>query len=319
MAGKADPQQYGAASMPEGRKDTSGRSYMIRGHRIEAPSLQGGLYVVATPIGNLADMTLRALDTLAAADLIACEDTRVTRKLLQRYGIDAKLLSYHDYSDDRRTTEIVECVQSGLVVALVSDAGTPLISDPGYRLIDRLWKADHKIIPVPGASSMLAALCAAGLPTDAVYFAGFLAPKSGERRRQLGELARLKATLVLFESPRRLAATLKDAADIFGAETIACVCRELTKLHETFDRAELVDLAGRYASGEQTRGEIVLLIQSRGAAKDWSKNEVDALLVSALRSQSVRHAADQVAAETGLARRQVYQRALAIKNNGSPQ
>ena len=294
------------------------RSYVIRGNIIEAPVLAGGLHVVATPIGNLGDVTLRALDTLAAADMIACEDTRVTRKLLQRYGIVGEVFSYHDYSDDRTISRIVGAVENGKSVVLVSDAGTPLVSDPGYRLVSRLRNAGLNVIPVPGPSSVLAALSAAGLPTDTVHFAGFPATRAGERRRRYAELAQLKATIVLLESPNRLAASLKDAAEIFGGRTLACVCRELTKLHETFDLAPLDELAGRYGEARQIKGEIVLLISSGGATRDWSADEIDALLTKALQTLPVRGAADQVAAETGQQRRAIYQRALAIRKGAKP-
>ena len=310
MARRADPETDTGS-----RADYERRTYMIRGHPVEAPALAAGLYVVATPIGNLGDITLRALDTLVAADLIACEDTRVTQKLLTRYGIKSRLISYHDYSDNSRIIDIIEHVQAGKSVALVSDAGTPLVSDPGYRLIGRLRDAGLDVIPVPGASSVLAAVSAAGLPTDAVHFAGFIAPKSSERRRRLGDLARLKATIVLMESAARLGASLKDAADIFGGGAIACVCRELTKLHETFDRAPLAELAERYGGQGKVKGEIILLIASGGIAREWSDDDIDALLSSALKTLSVRRAADQVAAETGQPRRAIYQRALALKDS----
>ena len=287
----------------------------MRGQVIAAPGLAPGLYVVATPIGNLSDITIRALDVLAAADVIACEDTRVTRKLLTRYGISAKVFSYNDYSDNRKRDRIIEAVSGGQSVALVSDAGTPLISDPGYRLVAALREAGLPVVPVPGPSSLLSALAGAGLPTDRAHFAGFLAPKAGARRRELGALAALDATLILLESPNRLAATLADAADLFGSGTEACVCREMTKLHETFDRGTLPELAARYA-GETVKGEVVLLIHSGGSAKQALAPEaVDALLAAALAGGSVRQAADQVAAETGLARRGLYQRALELKND----
>jgi 16S rRNA (cytidine1402-2'-O)-methyltransferase len=293
----------------------AGRTYVVRGHHIQAPHLTPGLYIVATPIGNLSDVTIRALDTLAAADLIACEDTRVTRKLLSRYGIQSKMFVYNDYSDDSERDRVVQAIQNGQAVALVSDAGTPLISDPGYRLVNALSRCDLPIVPIPGPSSLLAALVGAGLPTDNVQFAGFAAGKAGARRRQFADLALSKTTLILLESPHRLAASLSDAADIFGGETIACVCRELTKLYETFDRACLADLAEKYR-GQTVKGEIVLLIQSAGdSAKDLDPNDVDALLEAALAGGSVRHAADQVAAQTGMQRRLLYRRALQLRDS----
>ena len=289
-------------------------TYVIRGQQFTAPSVQPGLYVVATPIGNLSDITLRALDTLAAADLIACEDTRVTRKLLAHYGIRARLTAYHDYSDDRRIRSVLDAVSGGQAVALVSDAGTPLISDPGYRLVDQVREAGLPVFPVPGPSSPMAALSGAGLPTDKVHFAGFAAGKSAARRRQFGDLARLKATVALMEAPQRLAASLKDARDVFGEETKACICREMTKLHESFDRGTLGELAARHEDdGRKVKGEIVLLIHSGGERTEPDQQAVDALLRAALAGESVRDAADRVAAETGLPRRRLYQRAVELK------
>jgi 16S rRNA (cytidine1402-2'-O)-methyltransferase len=294
--------------------DSKAASYILRSHVIEAPSLAAGLYIVATPIGNLSDITVRALDVLAAADLIACEDTRVSRKLLTRYGIETHAISYNDYSDNSKRQRIIGAVRDGKSVALVSDAGTPLISDPGYRLVAELRKEGLPVVPVPGPSSVLAALSGAGLPTDRFHFTGFPPAKAGARRRELAALAALDATLVLLESPNRLAATLADAADVFGGETEACVCRELTKLHETFDRGSLAELATRY-DGRQVKGEIVMLIHSAGGKADYEPEEVDRLISAALAGGSVRQAADVVAAETGLPRRMLYQRALALKSS----
>ncbi len=304
--------------MAKERQDGGGGSadrtdYLIRGRQFQAPPLAPGLYVVATPIGNLSDITLRALDTLAAADLIACEDTRVTRKLLTHYGIRSRLKSYHDHSDTGTADTIVNAVSGGQAVALVSDAGTPLISDPGYRLVERLREAGLPVCPVPGPSSPLAALAGAGMATDIVHFAGFAAGKSAARRRQFGELAGLRATLVLLEAPQRLAACLKDASDIFGGETEACVCRELTKLYETFDLGTLAELTARYAE-QAVKGEIVLLIASAGARSEPDQQAIDAMLQAALAGGTVRDAANRVAAETGLPRRRLYQRALALKD-----
>ncbi len=296
------------------RNDRKSATYIIRSQIIQAPQLTPGLYIVATPIGNLSDITIRALDTLAAADRIACEDTRVTRKLLARYDIRASLMSYHDYSDDKERDRVVQAVESGQAVALVSDAGTPLISDPGYRLVEALLQRGLPVVPVPGPSSLLAALAGAGLPTDQVHFAGFAASKAGARRRQFTDLARSETTLVLLESPRRLPACLADAAEIFGGETMACVCRELTKLYETFDRGPLAELAEKY-HGQPVKGEIVLLIRSRGAQeREADPAAVDALLEAALAGGTVRHAADQVAAQTGMKRRLLYRRALELRD-----
>ncbi len=298
---------------PPGGHD--GATYVVRGATVRAPSLAPALYVVATPIGNLSDVTIRALDVLAAADTVACEDTRVTRKLMSRYGISAKLFFYNDYSDERKRERIVAAVAAGEAVALVSDAGTPLISDPGYRLVADMRAAGLPVVPVPGASSLTAALAGAGLPTDRFHFVGFPSAKAAARRRELSGLTALTGTLVLMESPNRLAATLADAADLFGSETEACICREMTKLHETFDRGTLAELARRYR-GQAVKGEVVLLIHGTGGGKVTpSDADVDDLLRAALAAGPVRQAADRVAAETGLSRRALYQRALQLKES----
>src|SRR5688572_30205460 len=221
----------GAAGSPG--KEEGKRGYFIRSRFFAAPAISPGLYIVATPIGNLGDITIRALDTLAGADLVACEDTRVTRKLLTRYGIETQVLSYHEHSGERAHQRLLERLGEGKSVALVSDAGTPLISDPGYQLVVDAAAAGHPVVPIPGASSLVTALSAAGLPAEAVLYAGFLPSKANARRKRLAELADVPATLVLFESPNRIAALLADAAAELGAERQAAICRELTKLHET--------------------------------------------------------------------------------------
>src|SRR5438270_817351 len=208
--------------------DTRGR-YILNGQPIAAPALAGGLYLVATPIGNLRDVTLRALEVLAAADLIACEDTRVTRKLLDHYGITAPLTPYHDHNAATARPKLLARLAAGAAVALVSDAGTPLVSDPGFKLVRAACEAGHAVTALPGPSAVLAALAVAGLPTDRFLFEGFLPPKQAQRRSRIAELARIPATLVLFESGPRIAAALADLADGLGARE-AAVCRELTKL-----------------------------------------------------------------------------------------
>ncbi|MGH6922272.1 MAG: 16S rRNA (cytidine(1402)-2'-O)-methyltransferase [Propylenella sp.] len=288
------------------------RGYRIRGQSFSAPPLKPGLYVVATPIGNLGDVTLRALDTLAAADLIACEDTRVTRKLLDRYGIEAKPVSYHEHSGPAAHRRILDALAEGLSVALVSDAGTPLLSDPGAQLVADAHAAGHRVIPIPGPSSAIAALSAAGVPADAFLFLGFLPSKSGQRRKRLAEFSRLPATLVLFESPNRIAALLADAEAVLGADRRAAICRELTKLHETFDRGTFAELAARYRNAA-VKGEIVLLVAPPDDAGPPSEKDIDAMLADALRSASVKEAAEAVASATGISRRDLYQRALALK------
>ncbi len=288
------------------------RGYFIRSRFFAAPAIPPGLYIVATPIGNLGDITIRALDTLAGADLVACEDTRVTRKLLTRYGIETQVLSYHEHSGPRSHERLLERLAEGKSVALVSDAGTPLISDPGYRLVVDAAAAGHPVVPIPGASSLVTALSAAGLPAEAVLYAGFLPSKANARRKRLAELAEVPATLVLFESPNRIAALLADAAAELGAERPAAICRELTKLHETFDRATLSDLALRYEAAK-VKGEVVLVVAPPQMRQAPKPDDTDAALRTALATMSVKEAARAVAAATGLPRRDLYQKALALK------
>src|SRR6266550_4066248 len=290
------------------RHETSKR-YALAGVEIDAPKLAPGLYVVATPIGNLRDVTLRALEILAAADLVACEDTRVSRKLFDHYGLSAPLLAYHDHNAETARPKIIERLAAGSAVALVSDAGTPLISDPGYKLVRAAAEAGHAVTAAPGPSSALMALTIAGLPTDRFFFEGFLPAKETARRARIAELARIPATLVLFESGPRLAATLADLAAGLGARE-AAIARELTKLHEEVRRGDLHTLAADYAAGAETRGEIVI-VTAPPAAEQPSAADIDALLRAALARTSVKEAVAEVAAATGVPRRAVYSRALA--------
>lgn len=220
--------------------------------------MPGTLYLVATPIGNLADITLRALDILKNVALIACEDTRHTRKLLQHYGIATKTVSYHEHNEQQRANELIEILKRGDDVAVVSDAGTPAISDPGFRLVRAAIENDINVVPVPGPSALISALTAAGLPTDEFFFGGFLPARANARRTRLAELRAVPGTLVFYEAPHRLSETLKDAYETLG-EREAVVARELTKLHEEIRRGRLSELAEHYAT-EEPRGEIVLLI-----------------------------------------------------------
>jgi 16S rRNA (cytidine1402-2'-O)-methyltransferase len=286
------------------------RTYRIDGHEIAARALGPGLYLVATPIGNLGDVTLRGLETLAAADLIACEDTRVTARLLERYGIGAALTPYHDHNAAAARPKILARIRDGGAVALVSDAGTPLVSDPGYRLVRAAQDEGLAVTAIPGASAVLAALGVAGLPTDRFFFEGFLPPKDAARRARIAELARIPATLVLFETGPRMAAALAGLADGLGDRS-AAVCRELTKLHEEVRRDTLAALARAYAAGSETRGEFVLVI-APPEAPAVSAEDVDALLRQALRTQTLKDAVGAVAAATGEPRQEVYRRALAL-------
>jgi len=272
--------------------------------------LEPGLYIVATPIGNMGDISARAVEVLGGASLIACEDTRVTVKLLQRHGLKTPMLRYDEHSAGRARPKIMERLGDGEIVALVSDAGTPLISDPGYKLVEAALEAGIAVIPIPGASAVLAALAASGLPTDRFMFAGFLPSKQGKRRSELAELATIPATLVLMESPRRLAASLADMADLLGPRP-AAVARELTKRYEEFRRGQLGDLAAAYADEDSPKGEIVVVVGPPGG--DAPAFDLDAILTAALADYSVREAAALVAAKSGLPKRTVYARALELK------
>jgi 16S rRNA (cytidine1402-2'-O)-methyltransferase len=290
--------------------DRTHRCYSIGGTVVDVPRLSGGLYVVATPIGNLGDITLRALATLAAADLIACEDTRVSRKLFDRYSITAPLAAYHDHNAAKARPALLRRLAEGASIALVSDAGTPLVSDPGYKLVCAARDAGHPVTALPGPSALLAALAVAGLPTDQFLFAGFLPPKQAARRSRITELAAIPATLVLYETGPRLAATLADLAAGLGPRD-ASVCRELTKLHEEIRRGDLSTLAQGAEAGE-SRGEIVLVIGPPAASEQPSIADAAALLREALARSSLKDAVAEIAEATGLPRRQLYQQALEL-------
>ncbi|HWD67141.1 MAG TPA: 16S rRNA (cytidine(1402)-2'-O)-methyltransferase [Caulobacteraceae bacterium] len=273
-----------------------------------------GLYLVATPIGNLRDITLRAVDVLAAADLVLAEDTRVTGKLLAAHGISARLQRYDDHAGAKVRPKILADLAAGARVALVSDAGTPLVSDPGYRLVIEAIAQGAAVYPIPGPSAALAALTVAGLPTDRFLFAGFPPVKAAARRAFLDELAPLRATLIFYEGGSRLADSLKTMAEAFGPRP-AAVARELTKLHETVVRAPLDQLVGdpRLAA---PKGEIVILV---GGAHDEaaSPEQADAALAEALRRLSPAAAAAEVARALKLPRRDLYARALALSGKGN--
>jgi len=291
-------------------KDSRRRAYAIGGAAAEAPALAPGLYLVATPIGNLRDISLRALETLAAADVIACEDSRVTRKLTERYGITTPLIPYHEHNAAEARPRILARLGEGQAVALVSDAGTPLISDPGYKLVRAAAEARYTVTALPGASAVLAALSVAGLPTDRFFFEGFLPPKQAARQKRIAALHSIPATLVLFESGPRLGEVLADLADGLGPRR-AAICRELTKLHEEIRRGSLDELASVYATGGETRGEIVIVI-APPPDDEIRVDDVDDLLRQALARVSVKDAVGEVALATGRPRREVYQRALAL-------
>ena len=277
-------------------------------------ALEPGLYLVATPIGNLRDITLRALDTLAAADVIACEDSRVTAKLLAAHGITTPMAPYHEHNAARARPRLIGRIIDGGRVALVSDAGTPLISDPGFKLVANCHENNIPVTVLPGASAPVSALVLSGLPSDRFLFAGYLAPRTKARHDQLAALAEVEATLVLFESGRRLAAMLADAKDVLGPRP-AAVCRELTKLHEEVVPGDLAVLAKRYDTEGPPRGEIVVVIgppaaSTRDAVSD---TELDRQLRTAMAHDSLRDGVAAVAEATGIPRRRVYARALTLR------
>jgi 16S rRNA (cytidine1402-2'-O)-methyltransferase len=294
----------------------SSRQYWIDGHVFEAPKADAGLSVVATPIGNLGDMTLRGLRTLAGADVILAEDSRVTRKLLTHFGIRTPVLAYHEHNESEMRPKVVARLQTGEALALVSDAGTPLVSDPGFKLVRDLAGEGLPVTALPGASAVLAALVLGGLPTDRFFFEGFLPPKSAARRARLAEIVEVPATLVMFETGPRLAASLTDLAEVLGPRQ-ASVARELTKRFEEVRRGTLQELATAYADEAQPKGEIVLVVGPPPERAAASVDDLDSALREALKSSSVKDAAAEVAKASGTPRREVYARALKLADKSA--
>ena len=290
------------------------RTFVLSGHTLSAPRPATGLHLVATPIGNLGDITLRALEVLASVDIIACEDTRITRRLTEHYGITAELTPYHEHNAATARPKILERLAQGASVALVSDAGTPLISDPGFKLVREACAAGFAVTALPGPSSVLTALSLAALPTDRFFFEGFLPAKQTARRTRLAELSRIDATLVLFESGNRVQDSIADIAEIMGARE-AAICRELTKLHEEVRRAPLPELA-QQADMLETRGEFVLVIAPPAAdAEIMSEARLDDLLRSTLAHHSVKDAVAHAVELSGRPRREIYARALELSKD----
>ena len=305
--------------MPAPRSDPSGRaprsmderSFTALGARTIAAPIPPGLHIVATPIGNLGDITLRALATLAAADAILAEDTRVSSRLTSRYEIATPLVAYHEHNAERSRPKILARLAQGEALALISDAGTPLISDPGYKLVAEAVAAGISVRSLPGASAALVALTLSGLPTDRFFFEGFLPAKSAARRERANALARIPATLVFYEAPTRLAETLADLATELGPRP-AAVARELTKMFEETRRADLASLAAEYAAAPLPKGEIVIVVGPPGPAPVPEGDALDREILAALETLSVKDAATAVAARTGLPRREVYGRTLIL-------
>ena len=287
-------------------------SYFIAGHSYPAPPLAPGLYVVATPIGNLRDITIRALETLAAAEAVLCEDTRMSARLLDHYGIRARRVALHEHNERAKADDIVNRIAAGQAIALISDAGTPLLSDPGFPLIRALAEANLPVFPIPGASALLSALVVAGLPTDAFAFHGFLPSKAGARVNALKALTDSRETLVFYESPRRLDDTLAAMAELWG-DRQAAVALELTKRFERVHRGTLPDLAAEFADTE-TKGEAVIVVAGASApsapdAADWQAD-----LVAGMADQPLRAVVDAVTEKYGLKRKEVYDAALALRD-----
>ena len=269
-----------------------------------------GLHIVATPIGNLSDITLRALATLAHADIVYCEDTRHSRRLFDHFGLSPRLAAYHEHNAAEKRGEILVALADGKTVALISDAGTPLISDPGFKLVREVVAAGHVVTTEPGPSAAIAALTLAGLPTDRFLFLGFLSPKSAARREDILGVKDVRASLVIYESPQRVSATLADLAQCLGPRP-AAIAREVTKLHEEVRRGTLSTLAAQFTEAETPKGEIVIVVGPPGDEVP-EEADLDAALTNALAHASLKEAVAQVTADLGVSRRIVYARALAL-------
>jgi len=281
------------------------------GEESQGGSLDTGLYIVATPIGNLRDITLRALDILWSADLIYAEDTRQTRKLLDAYSISASLKPYHDHNAAKMVPTIMQELNAGKSVALVSDAGTPLVSDPGFKLAREAIAEGHIVVPIPGASAVLAGLVSSGLPSDSFTFAGFLPPKSAARQMALERYKTVPGTLIFFETGPRLEDSLKDIVQVLGNRP-AAIARELTKRYEETRRGPISELINSIQS-DPPRGEIVLIVGASKTDSVWTDVQIDAALVDEIAALGVKRASASIADLSGWAKRDVYARALKLK------
>lgn len=284
--------------------------------QVTAAKLLPGLYIVSTPIGAARDITLRALDVLSVADIIAAEDTRNTRRLLDIHDVslgDRRLVSYHDHNGQERRPYLLSALESGKSIALVSDAGTPLLADPGYHLAHQVREAGFDVIAVPGASALLSALCIAGQPTDKFFFAGFLPTKPKARQDVLHSFMNIPSTLVFYEVPKRLAASLADMASVLGGERTVSVCRELTKKFEETRQGTLGNLAHFYENSTPPKGEVVVVI-GPPLKKEITAQEIDSAILTALKEMTVKDTAKQVSNNLGVSRKQVYDRALELRD-----
>ncbi len=281
--------------------------------KLRNTTVEPGLHIVSTPIGNLNDITLRAIAVLRCSDAIACEDTRVTGRIKSEFNLTAPLISYHEHNAHKVTSRIIKLLKSGKIVALVSDAGTPLISDPGYKLVNSAIENNVVVSPVPGASALLASLSVSGLPTDRILFEGFLPKKTLGRRKALEHAAKAGSTLVVFESPNRLIKSLSDMIDILGNRD-AIIARELTKRHEEIRRGNLKSLVKNIEDNRLPRGEVTLVIGPEKNNKRLPQGQIDQMLIESLSKHSVKNAVNAVALETSLPRRALYQRAILLKS-----
>ena len=309
MSQKADEQA--GLSVPSARERLAaaiGRDVT----RLSQEPLAPGLYLVATPIGNLGDITLRALTVLSRADIVYCEDTRHSAKLLQHFSISATTRPLHDHNEDGERGRVLRDLEAGRRIALISDAGTPLISDPGFKLVRDAAAAGYPVVCIPGPSSLIAAIASSGLPTDAFFFAGFLPPKQAARRARLGELKSVPGSLIFFEAPQRVGESLADMADVLGARD-AVMARELTKLHEELARGPLADLAADVKTRDDLKGEVVLVV-GPATAVEATDATITARLDVALQSMSLKDAAKAVSDALGVAKSRVYDLGLKTKD-----
>ncbi len=291
---------------------TGGRAcgYLIAGYDMEAAPARAGLHLVATPIGNLKDITIRALEILSGVDVILCEDTRVSRRLLERYAIKTPLLAYHEHNSERVRPRVLARLEAGEAIALISDAGTPLVSDPGFKLVRAACDQGSYVSAAPGASAGILALTLSGLPPERFMFCGFLPSKQGARRKALEQARAAPASLIFFESPKRLPRSLADMSDVLGNRS-AAIARELTKIHEEVRRGTLAELAEHYAAAGSPRGEVVIVT---GPPQSRPQINLDEVLLHKLKAGSVRDAAAEAARLCGVSKKTAYARALELKN-----
>jgi 16S rRNA (cytidine1402-2'-O)-methyltransferase len=297
------------------KPDPGHRQFVVSGHAIPAAPIAPGLHLVATPIGNLADITVRALSTLAGADLVYCEDTRMSRRLLERYAIKVPVKAYHEHNAQKLRPIILDQLKDGARLALVSDAGMPLISDPGYKLVRSCVEEKLPVHVVPGPSAPLMALVLSGLPSDRFTFAGFLPNRSQARRTMLAGLAGHGATLIFFETAPRIASSLADIAEVLGDPPVA-LGRELTKFHEEVLRGRASEVAAEIAARGGVKGEITLVVAPREPAGETDEAGIEEALAAALAEMSPGKAASLLARQFGRPRRELYRRALALKGDG---